>query len=134
VRARMGARSATGLPRIAIIAHHPRIRRDATGTPVAVSACVALLDQRRLHPSRNTKASISGDGLVLLDVDGGLVLSANAVGARIWQLIEQRRTPAEIAQHLVEDYDIPAERAAGDVATFVTSLIERGLVAQDSRS
>ncbi|HEX9366119.1 MAG TPA: PqqD family protein [Vicinamibacterales bacterium] len=79
------------------------------------------------------RASVSGDGLILLDVDGGLVLSSNAVGARIWQLLEQRHTTGEIAQHLVDDYAVPAERARRDVDTFVADLSARGLVAGDPR-
>jgi Coenzyme PQQ synthesis protein D (PqqD) len=88
----------------------------------------------RLRPSIAVRASISADGLVLLDVDGGLVLASNVVGARIWQLIEQRRTPDEIARQLVADYDVSHDRALSDVATFIAALVARGLVAQDSQS
>jgi len=87
-----------------------------------------FVDQR-LHPSLAVRASVSGDGLILLDVDGGLVLSSNAVGARIWQLIEQQRTTDEIAQQLVDDYAVTVERARQDVHAFVADLIARGLVA-----
>ena len=87
----------------------------------------------RLRPSIAVRASISADGLVLLDVDGGLVLSSNAVGARIWQLIEETRTPHEIAQQLAVDYGVPNDRAQTDVAAFIAALVARGLVAEDPR-
>jgi hypothetical protein len=92
-----------------------------------------LMQQDRLRPSPSVKASLSADGLVLLDVDGGLVLSSNPVGARIWQLIEQQCTPGEITRQLVEEYDVPEDRARGDVATFIAALISRGLLAGDPR-
>jgi hypothetical protein len=92
-----------------------------------------LMDHERFRPSPAVRASISGDGLVLLDVDGGLVLASNAVGARIWQLIEQQRTTGEIARQLADDYAVPMERAQGDVAAFVADLRARGLVAGDPR-
>jgi hypothetical protein len=92
-----------------------------------------LMDHERLRPSAAVKASISGDGLVLLDVDGGLVLAANAVGARIWQLIEQDRTAAEIARRLADDYAVPLARAQDDVAAFIAALRARGLVAGEPR-
>jgi hypothetical protein len=92
-----------------------------------------LMDQERFRPSPAVRASISADGLVLLDVDGGLVLSSNAVGARIWELIEQARTTGEIAQQLVDDYAVPVEHAERDVASFVAALMARGLVAGDPR-
>jgi hypothetical protein len=79
------------------------------------------------------RASISGDGLILLDVDGGMVLSSNAVGARIWQLIEQQHTTGEIARQLAADYVVPVDRALRDVQTFVADLMARGLVAGDAR-
>ena len=91
------------------------------------------MDQERFRPSRAVRASVSGDGLILLDVDGGLVLSSNAVGARIWELVAQQRTTREIAQQLVDDYAVPAERARHDVDAFVADLIARGLVAGDPR-
>ena len=81
-----------------------------------------------LRPSPAVRASISDDGLVLLDLDGGLVLSSNVVGGRIWTLIEQQRTPAEIAQQLVLDYAITEARAVHDVAAFIDALRGRGLV------
>ena len=95
---------------------------------------MTLIERHPLRPSPNARASTSNDGLVLLDVDAGLVLSANVVGARIWQLIEHHRTPSEIAEQLVIDYGVPHARAQADVTTFIAALIERDLVAQDVRS
>ena len=92
-----------------------------------------LMEQERFRPSRAVRASISGDGLILLDVDGGMVLSSNAVGARIWQLIERQHTTGEIARQLADDYVVPLDRALRDVQTFVADLLARGLVAGDPR-
>jgi hypothetical protein len=86
------------------------------------------MHDRPLRPSSDVRASISDDGLVLLDLSGGLVLSSNVVGGRIWQLIEQQRTPAAIARQLVADYAIPHERARADVDAFIASLRARDLV------
>jgi len=91
------------------------------------------MEQERFRPSLAVRASISGDGLILLDVDGGMVLSSNAVGARIWQLIGQQQTTGEIARQLAVDYVVPVDRALRDVQTFVADLMARGLVAGDPR-
>lgn len=77
------------------------------------------------------RASVSPDGLVLLDVAGGLVLASNPTGARIWQLIEQRRTRAEIVSQLAADYEIQPECARRDVMAFVAALVARGLVTEE---
>jgi hypothetical protein len=74
------------------------------------------------------RASISSDGLVLLDIHGGVVLASNAIGARIWQLIESRLDSVEIAIRLAREYDVPIERAEHDVTAFLTALEGQGLV------
>ena len=130
----MRASGARRTARISIAAHSSQMHEPFVGTTVAKGRIdMLLMDAERFHPSRAVRASISGDGLVLLDVDGGLVLTSNAVGARIWQLLEQDRTAGEIARQLVDDYAVPAERAQRDVVAFVESLLARGLVTGDPR-
>jgi hypothetical protein len=89
------------------------------------------MDTTRFRTSPLVRASISADGLVLLDVGGGVVLASNAIGARIWQLIEERCTSGDIARRLAADYGIPLERAHGDVGGFIASLTTRGLVTEE---
>ena len=85
----------------------------------------------RFRTSPAARASVSADGLVIFDVEGGLVLASSPIGARIWELIEQQRTSREIARQLALDYDIPIERAHGDVDAFIDALAMRGLVIED---
>lgn len=85
----------------------------------------------RLRVSPAVRASISPDGLVLLDVQGGMLLASNPIGARVWELLEQQRTRAEIAGCLAADYDISYERAERDVEAFIADLAARGLVTED---
>lgn len=80
------------------------------------------------RPSPAVKVSISTDGLVLLDVDGGVVLSSNPVGARIWQLLERGCALPEIARQLADEYGVAEERAARDVEAFVAALTMRNLL------
>jgi hypothetical protein len=74
------------------------------------------------------RASISGDGLVLLDIHRGVVLASNAIGARIWQLVEARLDGLEIANRLALDYGVSIDRARHDVTVFLADLEARGLV------
>jgi hypothetical protein len=109
----------------------------ASGTRVARGGAAiherpTMTDDRRtrtpFHIAAAVRASISSDGLVLLDVHGGVVLASNAIGARIWQLIESRLDGVEIASRLALEYDVPAERARNDVAAFLAALEAKGLV------
>jgi len=79
--------------------------------------------------AEHVRASVSSDGLVLLDIAGGAVLSANAVGARIWQLLEARTPPDRIAHQIAIEFVVPLDRASRDVEAFVAALSARGLVA-----
>ena len=91
------------------------------------------MDRERLMVAETVRASISGDGLVLLDVEGGVLFASNMVGARIWQLIEQRRSRVEIASRIAANYEIPLERARNDVVAFIGSLVDRGLVFEQTQ-
>jgi hypothetical protein len=87
-----------------------------------------------LRVSPDVRASASVDGLVLLDIRGGLLFASNLIGARIWQLLEQRHTREAIAYRLAETFDIPLDRAREDVGAFVDTLVSRGLVEEDAAS
>lgn len=89
------------------------------------------MNEDRVYPSPAVRASMSDDGLVLLDVEGGLILGANQVGALIWQRIGQGRAPSEIAQQLAVQFDVPLERVYRDVAAFVSALKKGGLVIEE---
>jgi hypothetical protein len=84
--------------------------------------------------SEHVKASVSDDGLVILDVEGGLMLAANAVGARIWRLLEERCSLDQIARQLASDYGVPLERAEHDLGAFVASLASRGIVTEEGQT
>lgn len=80
------------------------------------------------HPSDAVRASFSDDGLVLLDLEGGLVLSSNPVGARIWQLLAEGSAPDDIARRIADEYAAPFDRVHQDVWAFVSALRTRGLL------
>ena len=88
------------------------------------------------HPTRfrvapDVHASVSTDGLVILDVRGGLVLASNTIGARIWELIERQVDCRDIAAQLARDFGVPVDRTERDVRAFVTALEARGLVSAE---
>ncbi len=82
------------------------------------------IDRTRFHVSQHVRASISGDGLVLLDVQGGFVLASNPIGARIciWAVDEAcvwyvKRAPclqrSAVATRLLRRHGVPAELVIG---------------------
>lgn len=82
----------------------------------------------RVRTSRDVRASIHPNGIVLLNISGGTVYTSNAVGARIWQGIEAQSTPEAIAARVSDEFDVPCDRALDDVARFIANLAGIGLL------
>ena len=66
--------------------------------------------------------------VVLLDLDTGTYYGANELGARIWRELEEGCTAAELVGRLAPGLDAEPELVARDVARFVASLRDAGLV------
>lgn len=122
-----------------VVAQPSPVARHASGT-IRSGTSVALMDGGgdvitawSFQAASTVRASITGDGLVLLDVRDGQLFAANAVGAEIWQLAQAHRTPIEIAGHLASRYGIRMDAAQHDVISFLAALVLRGLLTEESR-
>ena len=71
---------------------------------------------------------IAGEA-VILSLDTKVLRGLNAVGSRVWELIDGRRTVDESVDVIVAEFDVARPEAAADVAAFVRELIDKGLVA-----
>lgn len=69
-----------------------------------------------------------GEEIVILDLAGGSYFGLDPVGARIWELMGEGRTLAEISATMLEEYEVTAEQLQGDVIKLAGELAERGLV------
>ena len=69
------------------------------------------------------------DEIVILGLRDSVYYGLSDVGARIWDLVQTRRTLGEIVSVLVEEYDVSREEAAAGVGRLIRELETRGLVA-----
>jgi hypothetical protein len=69
-----------------------------------------------------------GDESVMLDMASGYYFGLDPVGARIWQLLSQTNSCAEIVERLAQEYDVTPERAESDLVRFVEELKANGLL------
>lgn len=70
-----------------------------------------------------------GDEVLVLKESTGMYFSLNAVGRELWNRLESGgATQADLATWLAERYDIPADQAEQDVATFIGQLREKQLL------
>jgi len=69
-----------------------------------------------------------GDESVMLDMASGYYFGLDPVGARIWQLLSETSSFAEIVERLAQEYDVTPEQANSDLVRFVEELKAHGLL------
>lgn len=74
------------------------------------------------HVSRSV-----GDEAVIL-ADRGMYFGLNPVGARVWGLIQEPRTVAEVCETIMAEYEVDRSACERDVLELVTRLSEERLV------
>ena len=70
-----------------------------------------------------------GEEVVILGLRDSVYYGLANVGARIWELLQTRRTLDDIVAVLVAEYEVSAEKAQADLVKLLTDLHARGLVA-----
>lgn len=73
-----------------------------------------------------------GDELVVLDLRDGNYLSLNGVAARIWELISEGRSLAQVCAAMEDEYDVERDVLERDIIGLATDLQARGLVRRQS--
>lgn len=68
------------------------------------------------------------DGTVVVTPEEGKVRVLNRTGTRIWLQIDGQHSLSEIADHLVEDFEVSQDQAITDVTAFLTDLSQKGLI------
>lgn len=81
-----------------------------------------------LRISASVRTAETQDGAVLLDVKQGLCFNVNPVGALIWKRICEGLEPRQIADHLVQLFDISPDQATSDVHEFLKDLKHKQLI------
>jgi hypothetical protein len=69
-----------------------------------------------------------GEETVILDLASGTYFGLDPVGARIWKLMGEGKTLAEICETMLEEYEVEREQLETDVLRLTGELLERGLV------
>jgi len=78
-------------------------------------------------PKDQVSSDLGGE-VAILDLKAGVYYGLDAVGARIWSLIQEPRTVNEIRDILLEEYDVEPERCERDLLVLLRRLADEGLV------
>lgn len=85
----------------------------------------------RVRQSPDVVSSRLGDAGVLVHLQTNRIFEVNATGLRIWELIGEGRTLAEIQEVLQSEFDVEPERLRQEFLALVTELAREGLVNDD---
>ena len=67
---------------------------------------------------------------VVLNLDTGIYFGLDAVGTRIWRLLEERKPLKAVLDTLIDEYEAPPDRLQRDLLAFVERLDDKGLVSR----
>ncbi len=87
-----------------------------------------LLDRTRIVASQQqVSCDFSGEAAIL-NLKNGVYYGLDPIGARIWNLIQEPRTLAELRHILIAEYDVDAARLESDIRDLLERLAENELV------
>ena len=69
-----------------------------------------------------------GEELVILDLAGGTYFGLDAVGMRIWQLMGESKSLAEICEVMLDEYDVSRTELERDIMILAEELSTRNLI------
>jgi hypothetical protein len=78
--------------------------------------------------AKDQVSSDLGGEVAILDLKAGVYYGLDAVGARIWSLIQEPRTVNEIRDILLEEYEVEPERCERDLLVLLQRLADEGKI------
>ena len=69
-----------------------------------------------------------GGETVILNLESGVYFGLDTVGARIWQLLSEGKTLAEVCEAMVDDYDVSHDDIQRDLLSLVEQLQSQHLI------
>ncbi|MBI1808595.1 MAG: PqqD family protein [Gemmatimonadetes bacterium] len=88
----------------------------------------SLSPSSRVVVSRDqVSTNLSGEE-VILSVKDGVYFGLDPVGARIWALLQERRTLDDVADAVAAEYEVDRARALADLLALAAELLDAGLI------
>ena len=78
--------------------------------------------------ARDQVSTDLGGEVAILDLKGATYYGLDAVGARIWGLLQEPKTVAEIRDVLLSEYEVEPDRCERDLIALLRRLADEGLV------
>lgn len=69
-----------------------------------------------------------GSETVILDLASGTYFGLDPIGARIWQLLEQGKSLAEVCDAMLDEYEVERDQLQRDTLALAAELADKKLV------
>ena len=77
--------------------------------------------------SHQVSCDLAGEAAIL-NLGNGVYYGLDSVGARIWTLVQEPRTFAEIRQAMLLEFDVEADVLDSDLRQLFSDLAKQGLI------
>lgn len=64
----------------------------------------------------------------ILNLESGVYYGLDAVGARVWHLLQEPRTVQDIRETLLMEYEVERDRCERDLLALLQELVAAGLI------
>ena len=68
-----------------------------------------------------------GNDAVVLELQAGNYFGMNDVGTAVWNFLQKPREVSDIIEHIVDNYEVPADQAEVEILSFLQNLVDKGL-------
>jgi len=93
-----------------------------------VTSMAVTLDTTLSRDGDMLYAPVGTEEAVMMSVAAGQYYGLNAVAARIWELLAQPMTLAQLCAQICQEFEVDAQTCEAAVARFVGELIDNGIV------
>lgn len=69
-----------------------------------------------------------GEESAILNLKNSVYYGLDAVGARVWSLLQQPRSIGELRDTLLDEYEVEAERCEVDLLSLLEKMRDEGLI------
>lgn len=90
---------------------------------------VRMMFEKTISIPTDVMARQVGDETVLLHLGSGSYFGLDPVGTRIWQLLAEGKSPPEIRDLLVTEFDVTCDELERDIDRLLQELLGQGLIA-----
>ena len=94
---------------------------------------MALRDDERITALPDVLSRTLDGEAVLLDLKSGTYFGLNDVGTKIWEIIAQGATIAEIRTLVLATFEVDEPTASRDLEDLLAELDKRSLIVRDGR-